>query len=48
MMGERSMTLDHHTTVLMGVSLGIGLLSTFATAFAFFWFVKMKRKFRHE
>ena len=34
--------------VLMGVSFGIGLLSTLATAFTFYWFVKMRRSFRHE
>ncbi|KAB5539485.1 G protein-coupled glucose receptor regulating Gpa2-domain-containing protein [Coniochaeta sp. 2T2.1] len=36
------------TGMLMGVSLGIGLLSTLATAFSFYWFVKMRRSFRHD
>jgi hypothetical protein len=48
MMLERRTPLDPHTEVLMAVSLSFGLLSTCATAFAFYWFVKMKRKFRHE
>lgn len=36
------------TDMLMAVSLGVGLLSTLATSFAFYWFVKMRRSFRHE
>ena len=43
---------EHHyerfVKMLMAVSLGIGLLSTLATSFAFYWFVKMRRNFRHE
>jgi G protein-coupled receptor GPR1 len=34
--------------VLVAISLGLGLLSTLATAFAFYWFVRMKRSFRHD
>lgn len=34
--------------VFSGLTLGIGTLSAFATVFAFFWFVKMRRSFRHE
>jgi hypothetical protein len=39
---------DGSVKALMAVSLGIGLLSTLATSFAFYWFVKMRRTFRHE
>jgi hypothetical protein len=34
--------------VLVAISLGLGLLSTLATSFAFYWFVRMRRSFRHE
>jgi hypothetical protein len=34
--------------LLMGLSLGLGLLSALATGCAFFWFVRMRRSFRHE
>lgn len=40
--------MDGCIKMLMAVSLGIGLLSTLATSFAFYWFVKMRRSFRHE
>ncbi|OIW25624.1 hypothetical protein CONLIGDRAFT_684170 [Coniochaeta ligniaria NRRL 30616] len=48
MMLERGMPIDHRTEVLMAVSMSFGLISSIATAFAFFWFVKMKRKYRHD
>lgn len=35
-------------SVLVAISLGFGLLSTLATSFAFYWFVRMKRSFRHD
>ncbi|OIW28616.1 hypothetical protein CONLIGDRAFT_681564 [Coniochaeta ligniaria NRRL 30616] len=34
--------------MLMGISVGLGLLSTLATSFAFYWFVRMRRSFRHD
>jgi len=39
---------DDTVEMLMAVSLGVGMLSTLATSFAFYWFVKMRRSFRHE
>ena len=45
---ERSHRSSSNATMLTGLSLGFGLLSTLSTAFAFFWFVKMRRSFRHE
>lgn len=46
--GRQAAGMDARTTMLMAVSLVFGLLSTFAVSFAFYWFVKMRRTFRHE
>jgi hypothetical protein len=46
--GRDGQLTDRCVWVLGAVSLGIGLLSTLATSFAFYWFVKMRRNFRHE
>lgn len=40
--------VDSRLTMLMPISLVIGLLSTLATSFALYWFAKMRRNFRHE
>lgn len=39
---------EHHKDWISALSLGFALLSTFATGVAFYWFIRMKRSFRHE
>ncbi|KAB5511356.1 G protein-coupled glucose receptor regulating Gpa2-domain-containing protein [Coniochaeta sp. 2T2.1] len=48
MLEGRASGLTSRVQLLAALSLAIGAISTLATAFAFFWFVKIKRSFRHD
>ncbi|KAI5861956.1 G protein-coupled glucose receptor regulating Gpa2-domain-containing protein [Durotheca rogersii] len=39
---------DRQLLALMSVSLGVASISLVATLFAFYWFVRMRRSFRHD
>ncbi|KAK2067041.1 hypothetical protein P8C59_000810 [Phyllachora maydis] len=45
---RRRHDLPQVATTLTALSLACGCISVFATLFAFYWFVKMRRSFRHD
>ncbi len=46
--GENELSYAKLVRVLTTLSLSFGLVSVMSTLLAFYWFVKMKRSFRHE
>ncbi|KAH8885519.1 hypothetical protein GQ53DRAFT_356033 [Thozetella sp. PMI_491] len=46
--GPTELSYDRIVRVLTSLSLSLGLVSVLSTLVAFYWFVKMKRSFRHD